>query len=140
MDKQRVMQTLRDAMERTGVRGADIARACDISPQAVSNWFKTGTVSRENLMIAAKLVGLTLDQLMHNEAPKPLPVDKGLLTEAIEEVADAIKTHGRGRDVSAETLAQLISDTYDSLVLAEQAKKAVSDKLSQLFDNPKAEK
>ena len=139
MDKQRVMKTLRDAMDRTGVKAAHIAKACDISPQAVSNWWKTGTVSRQNLSIAARMVGLTLDELLENPPPmRPPAVDNKLLIEAIEEVETAVKARGRGRDISAEQLAALITETYNSLVIAEQAKLAVSEKLAKMWDLAKS--
>lgn len=138
MDKHRVMERLREAMDRSGVKAADIARVCGITNQAVSNWWRSGAVSRDNLAKAARLCGTSLDELMGEKKSKPATVDTDLLKEAIGDVERAIKSHNA--NVSIDRLASLIAETYESLLMAEQAKKAVSLKLAQIIEDTKTEK
>ncbi len=66
-DTSNAMAALEAAMKENGITKADVARACGISDQAVGKWFKTGKVATKNLAIAARLCGLTLDQLVRGE-------------------------------------------------------------------------
>lgn len=65
-----IVRILASEMKRKGVKKADIARACNISEQAVGRWFGTGRVSKQNLLVAARMVEMTIDQLMTGETAK----------------------------------------------------------------------
>jgi hypothetical protein len=62
------------ALESSGVRPGDIAAACGITEQAVSNWKRTGKIGSKNLAVVVKLTGWSMEQLFGNE---PAPSNKG---------------------------------------------------------------
>lgn len=45
-----------------------LAEQASVSKNAVSKWIKTGQISRENAIAAAKLLGITSDQLLLGES------------------------------------------------------------------------
>jgi len=64
-------ERLRVAMAVSDVSRADIARACDVSPQSVHKWCRGICAPRSSeLMTIARTTGATLDFLMRQE-----PVD-----------------------------------------------------------------
>lgn len=52
---------LKDALEGTGIKQVDIARACGIRPPSVADWFngKTQNIRGANLVITAKILGVS---------------------------------------------------------------------------------
>lgn len=59
-DTEAVRQWLIPALTRAAARGithAELARACDVRPQAVTGWVKTGRISKRNLDIVRRLLG-----------------------------------------------------------------------------------
>lgn len=55
---------LKKLMKARGIRNQVMAAACNVTAGAVSNWFSTGRVKKENLAMAAKLLGTTSDALI----------------------------------------------------------------------------
>lgn len=72
--KLEVMAQLLAKMKAAGVRKVDLARECEVSEQAVSQWFKTGRIDKRNLAVAARLSGTTVDELIMGR-PAPEPTD-----------------------------------------------------------------
>lgn len=100
---------LKEAMQRVGIRNADVARACDISPQAVHQWFAKGTVSRHHLMTAARLCGTTLDQLEGKPAQAKAPVmDLETLKRAVQHVKEVMDRDGLSKEITPEVMAEMI--------------------------------
>lgn len=60
--------TIRTVMKRTGVRSKDIAKACEVTPGGVSNWLRTGSLSKENLSTVADLLKTPLRDLISGAA------------------------------------------------------------------------
>lgn len=58
-----IIDRLRAAMARKGVSKADVARACQISEQAVSQWFSKNRASKSNLIKAAGLCNMSVSEL-----------------------------------------------------------------------------
>lgn len=64
----RIAQALRMAGDK-GVKQADIARSCGVSPQAVYRWKKTGQISLNHLLKLASLSGASKDWLADGSGP-----------------------------------------------------------------------
>jgi len=100
------MAALQAAMKANGVTKADIARACGISDQAVGKWFKTGKVATKNLAVAARLCGITLDQLVR--------ADVGGQSPRTEVTAESV--HVPLLDVSASMGVGRLMPDYETVV------------------------
>jgi phage repressor protein C with HTH and peptisase S24 domain len=59
---------LKRLMRDRGVTTKAMAAHCEVSPGAVSNWFATGRISKENLAQAAHLLGVSTDDLISGAA------------------------------------------------------------------------
>lgn len=61
------------ALADSGVSPKAIAEKCDIIEQAVSNWKRTGKISREHLPAIADLTGWTVERLLGKTASESPP-------------------------------------------------------------------
>lgn len=131
-----IVNALKEAMRRTGVRNADVARACGITQQAVHQWFTKGTVSREHLMTAARMCGTTIDQLAGSPAAlRPPPLDTEILRKAVGAVKQALDRGGKGKEFGPDELTEMIAMAYEKYILAQQAELAVEAKISQILQS-----
>lgn len=68
-----MLDTLADrlafAFSYAGLTKADIARACGVTPQAVSGWTKTGRISKEQIFPLADLTGFRAEWMTTGEGP-----------------------------------------------------------------------
>lgn len=55
---------IKDLMQDKKVSGKEMAAHCGITPGAVSSWFSTGRISKENLALAAELLKVSTDELI----------------------------------------------------------------------------
>lgn len=55
-------------MKLKKVATKEMAAHCGITPSAVSSWFSTGRISKENLALAAELLKVSTDELISGEA------------------------------------------------------------------------
>jgi hypothetical protein len=62
---------IRQAISESGVLGREIARLCEVKPQAVSNWKTTGRIEKQNL---EKLAGITNKPLAFFSTLRKTPV------------------------------------------------------------------
>lgn len=98
-DKKAVAERILQKMEQSGVTATDIADACNVSKQAVGQWFKTGSIGAERFPAIASVLGVTIDELMigpesmdrasklaRNLAGKATPRSKKILND-IEQAA-----------------------------------------------------
>ncbi len=53
--QQDLADRLRDALDEAGVSQADLARACDVTDQAVHDWLKTGRVGKQHFVTICHL-------------------------------------------------------------------------------------
>lgn len=60
----RIQQLMKDRK----VSGKEMAAYCGITPGAVSSWFSTGRISKENLAMAADLLKVSTDELISGES------------------------------------------------------------------------
>lgn len=56
--------TLKKVMKERGVSPASMATHCGVTRGAVSNWFSTGRITKENLVKAANLLQVTVEALV----------------------------------------------------------------------------
>jgi transcriptional regulator with XRE-family HTH domain len=72
-------------MKERGLSAVQVARACGITPGAVSNWFSTGRVSKENLAIFCRLAGVDMARFIAGEEQQAEAAKEegGLSTEAM---------------------------------------------------------
>lgn len=56
--------TLKKVMKERGVSPASMATHCGVTRGAVSNWFSTGRITKENLVKAANLLKVTVEALV----------------------------------------------------------------------------
>lgn len=66
-----VKQWLDTALQGGAVKPVDLARHCNVRPQAVSGWRRTGRISKSNLAKAAELLG-SLPDFSARSAPSGL--------------------------------------------------------------------
>lgn len=65
-----VAERINYALQQSGVTKADIARACDVTPQAVTGWTKTGRISKEAMYIVAEKTGFNAEWLATGRGPE----------------------------------------------------------------------
>lgn len=75
-----VAARLRDALSKSSKKGVDLARALNVTPQAVSGWLRTGRIDKARIPEVARELGVTSDYLlagettaMRDERPVPPP-------------------------------------------------------------------
>lgn len=57
-------ERLQALMDRAKIRAVEVADACDVSPQAVSKWLRTGGVAREHIPAICLLLSCQSDELL----------------------------------------------------------------------------
>ena len=55
---------LKEVINNSGFTKAEIARACDVSPQALTGWLKTGRVGKDSLVLIANKMDIDLGWLV----------------------------------------------------------------------------
>lgn len=63
-------QTIERAIDDAGLTKAEVARLMEITPQAVSGWVSTGTISKQNLVKLSQIVKRDLASLITGEKPE----------------------------------------------------------------------
>jgi len=63
-DKYATAYRIQKKMEELGVSRDNIAEACDVSKQAVQQWFKSGNISIERFPVLRNMLGCTIDDLI----------------------------------------------------------------------------
>tara|TARA_R110001583_G_scaffold155783_4_gene307445 strand:+ start:559 stop:1026 length:468 start_codon:yes stop_codon:yes gene_type:complete len=63
-DKMAIAARIQERMDETGVTRENIAEACDVSKQAVQQWFKNGNIAIERFPILRNLLGCSIDDLI----------------------------------------------------------------------------
>lgn len=63
-DKIQVAKRIQRKMAEAGVSDTEVADSCDVTKQAVSQWFKTGNISVERFPIIANLLNCSIDELL----------------------------------------------------------------------------
>lgn len=58
-----VAERITHALKQSGVSKADIARACEVTPQAVTGWTKTGRISKDAIYVVADKTGFNAEWL-----------------------------------------------------------------------------
>ena len=69
---------IKKLMKSQGIATKKMADYCGVTPGAVSNWFSTGRISKENLVLAAELLKVSTDSLISGEpleAAKSQPIE-----------------------------------------------------------------
>lgn len=66
---------LKYALKQAGITNTAIADACDITPQAVTGWLKTGRISKKAMYVVAELTGFNAQWISTGRGP-----ERGALT------------------------------------------------------------
>ena len=74
---------IKQLMKDRGVSTKKMADHCGISPGAVSNWFSTGRISKENLVKAAAVLNVTMSELITGDEFLPVETPSGYSVEAL---------------------------------------------------------
>ena len=82
---------LRQAMKEERVSQADLARAANVTPQAVGRWFKTNSISRDSLSACAKRLNVSLNWLISGEAENIVKISSASSNETNAEYLGAIE-------------------------------------------------
>ncbi len=61
--KTELIARLNKAFAGSGLNKSQLAKACDVSDQAVQGWFRVGTISREKAQLAAEAMNVGADWL-----------------------------------------------------------------------------
>jgi transcriptional regulator with XRE-family HTH domain len=61
-------ERLRTLVKERGVAVKALALHCGVTTGAVSNWFRTGRITKENLLAAAEFLGTTADEVISGAA------------------------------------------------------------------------
>lgn len=56
--------TIKKALKERGVTPAEVADICGVTRGAVSNWFSTGRINKENLVKVAGILQVTVEELV----------------------------------------------------------------------------
>lgn len=85
--------TIRKAMKDRGVSTSDMATHCEVTRGAVSNWFASGRVSKENLVKIAQRLNVAVEDLISGAAadkgspvvqkPSPMPDETSLADDTM---------------------------------------------------------
>jgi transcriptional regulator with XRE-family HTH domain len=68
-----------------------LALHCGVSPGAVSNWFRTGRITKENLLLAAEFLGATAEEIISGIPPaRDRRQEERQAGEALETIARLI--------------------------------------------------
>lgn len=73
------------AFAYSGIRKADVARACNVTPQAVSGWTRTGRISKELIFVIADLTGFRAEWIATGEGAM---FPDGTSVSSISEIRD----------------------------------------------------
>lgn len=90
-----VAERIAEALRTAGITAAEAARQCDITPQAVNGWLRTGRVGKRHLAIIARLTSRPLEWFLepHVASPKgayDVPIEaRELLNQAVPVVGTA---------------------------------------------------
>jgi len=60
-------QKLKDLLDAKKIPARRVAQHCNVTPGAVSNWFKTGKINRDNLVKVAELLDVSVESLMADD-------------------------------------------------------------------------
>ena len=75
---------LQAKMKEQNVSAKAVADACGITPGAVSNWFSTSRISKHNLAIACRLLGVDMAAMLAGEdAPRKTTEPAGYSVQAL---------------------------------------------------------
>lgn len=66
---------LEQAMDEEGIANTELADACDVSPQAVGGWKKTGMISRDKIVPVARTIRRSIDWLLTGRGPETASID-----------------------------------------------------------------
>lgn len=59
-----VGQRIAEAIERANISQVQLAKACGVTPQAVTGWIRDGAIKKKHLVAVAKLTGCTVEWLL----------------------------------------------------------------------------
>lgn len=90
-----VGKRLKKLMQEKGISTEAMAARCEVTPGAVSNWFATGHIARDNLVVVADALGESLRYLITGD-----PRDR---------VLSLLETEFAKRDVSDGTLQAILT-------------------------------
>lgn len=107
-------ERLKALMEDRRVSVKAMALHCGVTPGAVSNWFKTGRIKKENLLAAAELLQTTADQLIAGGAAPSVQAAQADLAQALETLARAVATQPRLQRRQVAALLPLLADEPDT--------------------------
>lgn len=70
-DQQRLAQKIDEALHESGLTPADAARLCDVTPQAVNGWLRTGRIRKSLLAIIARATNRPIEWFFESAMHQP---------------------------------------------------------------------
>ena len=93
-EHQELADRLREAINSMprGIK-SEIARICDVAPQAVTGWITTGRIDKVNLLIVSNKTGYNINYLITGKGPKlAVHTDKNVISEKTNSDKISIKS------------------------------------------------
>lgn len=130
---------LKALMEKRGVSPSAMATHCEISRGAVSNWFVSGRISKENLSKAAEKLRTTSDRLVNYDVDEILEMEQsdGRGLPSRQHIADGVagaRLHLERRQYTPDALE--IAFLYDQLPTDVAKRRATAFVENLLVKNP----
>lgn len=120
------------AMDEEGAPSpGQIAAACDVTEQAVSNWKRTGKITKENLRIVSAMTKWSVHRLLTGQvdpppAPNPGFVDNRSISDSDWQLLDDVKRGATEDELRViRQRAQFVRQKADELVAERKAAAAV---------------
>lgn len=114
-------ERLDSAIKRAKTTKSALARAVDVSPQAVTDWIKTGNIARERIPAIVRHVRCGYGELLSGDledAPIGGPIDARLLESAIADARSRFRAAGQIPD--DEQLAEAATIYYEQYLETKQ--------------------
>ncbi|WP_063656467.1 helix-turn-helix transcriptional regulator [Candidatus Arsenophonus triatominarum] len=127
-----VATRLEQLLARKGIKQADLARICQVSPQAVYKWFrgnKRGKISKESALKISKSLDVSIEWLFGDDTyPSPSENEKKglkLLTEHESELIDIFRSLPESEASKFFEEIQGVKIHYDKILNELMAKRGI---------------
>ena len=67
----RIAELIKAGIESSGISRAELARRCEVTPQAINGWLKTGRIAKTKIPLIAQILGIPMLDLLQHTAAEP---------------------------------------------------------------------
>lgn len=118
--------TIRARLRQLGKTQVWLADELGVSNNAVSKWIGTGKISRENSIAAARILGMTVEELLGAEpAMHVVPADTAA-DAMLQRAAEMIETYRLASSEDRERIDLVIDEVRNRIATVDQAKPRAS--------------